>query len=143
MAKNKAQFEILSYGIHSKWDAESKALPKIRQFTTEIPAQIDIEFGFVINIKKAKGSKVRYCIYHPDIPDEDGIPMAPFDGEEYIRSNDWDFYLGDTIWPPIQNKLGDWRMTLELDGNIIADKTFEVVADDHPEDADFWKQRGF
>ncbi|WP_416307818.1 DUF3859 domain-containing protein [Neptunicella sp. SCSIO 80796] len=131
MAKYKAQFEILSYGIHTKWDADSKALPKVRQFTTEIPAEIDIEFGFVINIKKAKGKKVRYCIYHPDIPDESGEPMAPFDGEEYVRSNDWDFYLGDTIWAPIDNKLGDWRMTLELDGNIIADKTFEVIPQNH------------
>ena len=44
-----------------------------------------------------------------------------------MKTNDWDFYLGDTIWLPIEDKLGQWRMTLELDGEIIADKTFELV----------------
>ena len=143
MAKHKIVTEILSYGIHSQWDAEDKALPKIQQFTTDIPAEIDIEFGFVINIKKAKGKKMRYCIYHPDIPDDDGNVMPPFDGEEYVRSNDWDFYLGDTIWAPVDNKVGPWRMTLEIDGQLIADKTFNVEPESFIEGADFWKQRGF
>lgn len=52
--------------------------------------------------------------------------MAPFDGEEYVGSNDWDFYLGDTIWAPIENKLGIWRMTIELGGKVIAEKRFEL-----------------
>lgn len=52
--------------------------------------------------------------------------MLPFDGIEYVKDNNWDFYLGDTLWAPIENKVGDWRMTLELKGKIIADKTFKV-----------------
>ncbi|HCL11859.1 MAG: DUF3859 domain-containing protein [Alteromonas oceani] len=141
MAKPKPIIEIVTYGIHTKWDADAKALPKIKTFTNHIPLELDIEFGFIVNIKRAKNQQVRYCIYHPDIPDEDGIPMPPFDGEEYIRSNDWDFYLGDTLWEPLSNKVGDWRMTLELNGRIIADKTF-TVEDDLPYDgAQFW-QRG-
>ena len=64
--------------------------------------------------------------------------MPPFDGEEYIRSNDWDFYLGDTLWEPLENKVGDWRMTLELDGKIIADKTFTVEEDLPYDGAQFW-----
>jgi hypothetical protein len=141
MAKPKPIIEIVTYGIHTKWDADAKALPKIKTFTNHIPLQLDIEFGFIVNIKRAKNQQVRYCIYHPDIPDEDGIAMPPFDGEEYIRSNDWDFYLGDTLWEPLHNKVGDWRMTLELNGSVIADKTF-TVEDDLPYDgAQFW-QRG-
>ena len=143
MAKHKIITEILSYGIHSQWDAEDKALPKVQQFTTDIPAEIDIEFGYIVNIKKAKGKKMRYCIYHPDIPDEQGNIMLPFDGEEYVRSNDWDFYLGDTIWAPLNDKIGPWRMTLEIDNQLIADKTFNVEAESFVEGADFWKQRGF
>lgn len=126
MAKTKAITTIQSYGIYNQWDADNKSLPKIQEFTTKVEAAIDIEFGFVVNIKKAKGEKIRYCIYHPDIPDKCGSPMDPFDGEEYIKSNDWDFYLGDTIWAPIADKLGTWHMTIELQGKVIAEKKFEL-----------------
>lgn len=143
MAKQKTQIDVVSYGVYRNWDPQSKSLPKIQQFTLVVPAQLDIEFGFIVNIKKAKNSKVRYCIYHPDIPDEDGIPLPPFDGEEYVRSNDWDFYLGDTLWEPVDNKVGDWRMTLELNGEVIVDKTFSVEEALPFDGAQFWnKHRG-
>lgn len=143
MAKQKPQIEVVSYGVYQHWDAKSKTLPKIQQFTLVVPAQLDIEFGFIVNIKKAKNSKIRYCIYHPDIPDDNGKPMAPFDGEEYIRSNDWDFYLGDTLWDPIENKVGDWRMTIELNGEVIVEKTFSIEEALPFDGAQFWnKHRG-
>lgn len=141
MAKHKPVVEMVSYGIHSQWDAEDKSLPKVKEFTTSIPAEVDIEFGFVVNIKKAKGKVLHYCIYHPDIPDEDGIPMPPFEGREHVRNNDWNFYLGDTLWEPVSNKIGNWRMTLTLDDTVIADKTF-CVENDYPyEGAQFWTRR--
>lgn len=143
MSKLKSQVEITSYGIYTQWDAKAKGLPKIKEFTTQVPAEVDIEFGFVINIKKAKGQKIRYCIYHPDIPDKKGNVMPPFDGEEYIRNNNWDFYLGDTIWLPIEDKVGEWRMTIEIDGNEIASKTFDVNLPELDGEIGFWKKRGF
>ncbi len=112
MAKRSSIIEMTSYGIYSTWDSKSKQLPKIQEFTVRVPAEVDIEFGFIINIKKAKGQKIQYCIYHPSITTEDGDVLEPFDGEEHINSNDWDFYLGDTIWLPVENKIGPWRMTL-------------------------------
>lgn len=143
MAKAKAQVEIKSFGIYDQWDKDDKKLPKVQKFTTQVPAEVDIEFGFVINIKKAKGQKIRYCIYHPDIPDKKGNVMPPFDGEEYIRNNNWDFYLGDTIWLPIEDKVGEWRMTIEIDGNEIASKTFDVNLPELDGEIGFWKKRGF
>ncbi|MDB1123863.1 DUF3859 domain-containing protein [Vibrio algarum] len=140
MAKRSVIVDIVSYGIYSTWDSKSKQLPKILEFTTQVPAELDIEFGFTVNIKKAKGKKIRFCIYHPNITSDDGEILEPFDGEEHINSNDWHFYLGDTIWLPIENKLGPWRMTIELDSKTIADKTFDVFAKD---EGQFWKQRGF
>lgn len=140
MAKRKPIVEIVTYGIHSKWDAKDKALPKIEDFTLNVPLALDIEFGFIVNIKRAKNQKVRYCIYHPDIPDKRGEPMPPFDGEEYVSSNDWDFYLGDTLWEPLENKAGDWRMTLTLGEQIIADKTFTVEPELPYEGAQFWRR---
>jgi hypothetical protein len=130
MPKRKPEIRIRSYGIYDGWDSESKDLPKIAEFTTDVPAVIDIEFGMVVNIKGAKNQLLIYCIDHPGILGSDGKPRSPFDGEVHIRSNDWNFYLGDTIWPPIADKLGPWRMTLQLNGEIIAEKTFSVFTPD-------------
>lgn len=128
MGKRKSEIRIRSYGIYSHWDAKSKQLPQIVEFTTRVRARIDVEFGLIVNIKGAKNQQLEYCIYHPDIPDADGLVRAPFDGIVYVKTNDWDFYLGDTIWAPVDDKLGDWRMTLSMDGQIIAEKTFELYA---------------
>lgn len=129
MAKKRPEVKIRTYGIHSKWDAKSKILPKVKLFTTDIPAQIDIEFGLNINIKNARGNKIFYCIDHPGIHDDAGKLRAPFTGEVHVTNNDWDFYLGDTIWAPIDDKCGDWRMTIELNNKVIADKTFTIRED--------------
>ncbi len=128
-AKRKPVIRMRSYGIYTKWESDSKHLPDVQEFTTRIPAEVDIEFGFVVNIKGAKNLQLEYCIDHPGILDSDGNRRDPFDGAVYVKSNDWNFYLGDTIWEPIEDKLGIWRMTLELDGMIIAEKSFEVIGD--------------
>ncbi len=87
----------------------------------------------VVNIVGAKNMELDFCIGHPGIRDDQGKIRRPFDGSVYVKSNDWDFYLGDTIWNPVEDKLGDWRMTLELDGELIADKTFELVRPTGPD----------
>jgi hypothetical protein len=129
MAKQKPEVRMRSFGIYSNWDSNSKLLPKIEEFTTRVRADIDVEFGFIINVKRAKNQELDYCIFHPGILDADGDVRPPFDGTVYVKTNDWDFYLGDTIWEPVADKLGDWRMTLTLDGQVIADKTFELFVD--------------
>lgn len=126
MAKRKPEIRMRSYGVYSQWDADARELPQIAEFTTRVRAEIDVEFGFVVNIKGAKNQELDYCIDHPGILDADGNRREPFDGTVFVKTNDWDFYLGDTIWPPIEDKLGAWRMTLELNGTIIAEKTFDL-----------------
>ncbi|WP_028865682.1 DUF3859 domain-containing protein [Psychromonas aquimarina] len=143
MAKQKPVIKMLTYGIHSQWQSKSKELPQVKEFTTDIPAQIDIEFGFIVNIKKARGSKIRYCIDHPGILDDAGNLRAPFDGVVHVTNNDWSFYLGDTIWAPIADKCGQWRMTIELNDRIIADKTFHISQPEKHNEADFWKRVGY
>jgi len=145
MAKRSPVVEMTSYGIYSTWDSGSKDLPKIKEFTTTIVADEEVEFGLTVNIKKAKGEKMQYCIYHPGIINKKGKTLAPFDGEEYVGNNDWNFYLGDTIQllhpvDGLESNLGDWRMVLELQGRVVAEKTFNVVARD---ESQFWKNRGF
>ena len=126
MAKISPKFRLQSYGIYSKWEGSSKVLPKIKAYTTEIPAEIDIEFGLIIKVKKGKGIKLNYCVYHPDLRDENGQVMAPFSGEVFVNNNDWDFFLGDTIWEPIDEKTGTWTMELRFEGKVVAEKAFEV-----------------
>ncbi|WP_339616177.1 DUF3859 domain-containing protein [uncultured Gilvimarinus sp.] len=127
MAKKKHQVKLKSWGIYTPWNSESKALPKLLKVTREIPCELDVEFGYIANIKKAKNKKLQYCIYHPDIPDENGAPLPPFSGEEFIRQNDWNFFIGDTIWAPIENKQGPWRITLAIEGELVADETFKLL----------------
>lgn len=128
MAKAKFLCQRLNYGIYDHWNRDSRELPKIREFTTTIPARLDIEFGFILNIKKAKGKLLSFCIDHPPFTGKNGETAPPFTGEEYIRSNDWNFYLGDTLWAPIEDKLGPWRMTVEIEDQLVADETFLVAA---------------
>jgi hypothetical protein len=143
MSKLKSDFSIKSYGIYDCWNEKSKALPQIKRFTTDVPAHLNIEFGFILNAFKAKGKKLSYIIYHPNIPDEDGEAMPPFTGEVYVRNNDWDFYLGDTLWEPVENKTGDWRLVIELEGRVIAEKIFSVLAEHGDGELQFWKKRGY
>lgn len=126
MAKKKTEVRLVSWGIYTQWDSKSRELPELIRMTRDIPCELDIEFGYLVNIKKAKNKKLHYCIYHPNIPDEDGKPMAPFAGEEYIKQNDWNFFIGDTIWAPVENKVGLWRITLTIDDELIADETFNL-----------------
>ncbi|MCF2949019.1 DUF3859 domain-containing protein [Paraglaciecola aquimarina] len=143
MSKLRSHFEITSFGIYENWDEKSKKLPQIKTFTTNIPAQIDIEFGFILHAKKAKGKRLDWTMYHPDVPDNKGRVMEPFEGQVYVRNNDWEFYLGDTVWEPIHNKVGDWRMVIECDGKIVADKTFSVLIEHGDGEIQFWKKRGY
>jgi hypothetical protein len=129
MPKRKPEVRLRSYGIYTKWNRSSKELPKLVEATTRVRAEVDVEFGYVVNIKGAKNKQLEYCIDHPGIRDEHGSIRAPFDGTVYVKTNDWNFFLGDTIWEPISDKLGNWRMTLELDDSVIADKTFELFLD--------------
>jgi len=145
MAKRSPIVEIKSYGIYQDWDSKSKHLPKIQEFTTKVTAQEEIEFGFIVNIKKAKGAVIEYCIDHPGVKGKKGQVLEPFTGELHIGSNDWDFYLGDTIQllDPIDgydSNIGKWAMSIRLKGEVIASKTFEVFAKDEGE---FWRKRGF
>jgi len=126
MAKRKPEIRMKSYGIYTQWDSGAKELPRIQEFTTKVEAIVDVEFGFVVNIKGAKNSELDFCIDHPGIADAAGNRRMPFEGTVFVKTNDWDFYLGDTIWPPIEDKLGTWQMTLKLQGKVIAEKSFEL-----------------
>ncbi len=126
MAKKKAEVELKSFGVYSKWNKEKKELPKLIKYTDKIPAELGTEFGYILNIKKAKGLKINFIIDHPAISAEGGGKMPAFKGEEYVNSNNYFFFLGDMVWEPAKEKKGRWRLRTYIEGDLVYDKTLIV-----------------
>lgn len=127
MRKRKPIFEIYSYGEFEKWDRKSKEIPKILDFTTTIEAEIGTEFGYVLHIRQGKGENIEFKIDHPPFKNEKGKIAPPFEGVEYIRTNDYRFYLGDCVWKPLEDKLGNWELSIMHNGKVVAHKVFKLV----------------
>lgn len=121
--KPKPEVEIVSYGKYSNWDRDSKELPELVDLTEEVKAEIDVEFGMIIEIFKAKGRYLDFVIDHPPFKDEHGNIAPPFEGTYQIKSNPFSFFLGDTIWEPVEDKKGPWTMTVFIDDEKVAGKT--------------------
>jgi hypothetical protein len=123
MGRKKPTVEIQSYGRYDRWDRESRELPKLISITTEIKARLDVEFGYILRIRNARNGKITFQIDHPPFMDSQGNPSPPFTGGLYVKTNDFRFFLGDTVWAPIEDKRGEWRLQTWLDGEPVADKT--------------------
>ena len=132
MAKKKPEIRMVSFGRYTPFDKTTKDLPKILEFTTTIPAELGVEFGYILEIKKSRGEKLSFCIDHPPFCDDSGEIAPPFVGEVHVQSSDWRFFLGDTVWLPLDDKLGKWTLTASLMGKEIARKTFTLVAGENP-----------
>lgn len=128
MAKRKPVFKMISYGEYEKWDRESPDIPHILNFSTRIEAEIGTEFGYVLHITGGKGETVAFKIEHPPFKNEKGELSPPFEGEQFIRTNDFQFYLGDCIWEPLHDKLGKWELFTYYRGKVVAHKVFELAA---------------
>ena len=127
LGKKKIDINLYSYGEYTEWDRNSRKLPKIVNISHTVQAEIGTEFGYVLKIKRGKGKKLEFKVIHPPFKDENGVVMDDFTGEYYINSNDYEFFLGDCIWEPLDDKLGPWRLITYLDGQVIADKTLQLV----------------
>ncbi len=130
MAKKKITWELYSYGIYSNWDKSSKALPKLLKITDQIPITHDVEFGLVIKIKGAKGNEINFRVDHPKFKTIDGKPAPPFKGEYFVNSNDYEFFLGDTVWEPIEDKAGRWHFTVWMNDEKLVEKTLYLFNKD-------------
>ncbi len=127
--RNKITVTTLNYGLYAKWSNRCRELPKFLKFTTKIPARIEAEFGYTLEIKGAKGKSICYEVHHPPFCDNEGTVEATFTGEIAIHSNTFYTYLGDTLWEPIDDKVGIWRVVARIDNQVIEDKSFSIVAD--------------
>ncbi len=127
MAKKKVEVKIDSYGIYTRWDRSSKSLPKIVKHTKEIPCELDIEFGYTLLVRGAKGRTISFVMKHPPFCDDYGNVRGDFVGEMIVNSNEWYFFLGDTIWLPLEDKCGVWELISYLDDKEIARMKFNIV----------------
>ncbi|MBN2166732.1 MAG: DUF3859 domain-containing protein [Marinilabiliaceae bacterium] len=129
MARKKIQCDLYSYGIYSSWNHISKEIPKLIDITTNISIKPGVEFGYVLKIKGAKGKTLNYCIDHPPMKDNNGKSLPSFEGTIFINSNDYTFFLGDTVWEPFKQMEGVWILTTKIDYKTIAIKKFTLFMD--------------
>ncbi len=116
-----------SHGRYDGWIRESKDLPRLVEITTEVEASLDVEFGYILRIRNARNSKIVFRIEHPPFKNSEGGIAPPFDGDLYVKTNDFRFFLGDTVWAPVEDKRGAWRLITWLDGEKVADRTLMLV----------------
>jgi hypothetical protein len=127
VSKKKPKIKLESFGRYSKWDKGSRQLPKILEFTHTIEAIEGNEFGLVLKIEGGKGIKLNYIIKHPPFKNESNEVEPNFVGEYYITSNHHNFFIGDCIWLPVEDKVGTWEITVYHEGKIIASQVFQIV----------------
>ncbi len=127
MARRKPEVGMHSHGLYDGWDRDGKDLPNLVRITTEIEAALDIEFGYVLRVRNARNAKITFRIEHPPFKNADGSVAPAFEGELYVKTNDFRFFLGDTIWAPVEDKKGAWRLITWLDGVKVADKTLTMI----------------
>jgi hypothetical protein len=118
--------EVLSYGQYTTWDRESKELPQLLEMTEKVEARIDAEFGMIVEITGAKGRYLNYRIDHPPFADKNGNIAPPFEGSHQVRSTPFQFFLGDTIWAPVEDKRGEWKMSIFFEDQLVASKVLQI-----------------
>lgn len=121
------EVEILNYGVYSEWNRESSLLPQFEELTTDVEATVGVEFGMIVEIRKAKGRYLDFLIEHPLFTDAEGNVEAPFRGTFRVKHNPFRFFLGDTVWNPVADKKGNWKLSILLDDEIIISKTIRLV----------------
>lgn len=128
MAKRKPEFKIKSYGTYAEWNRDSDAIPKLIKIAEEVIFHPNVEFGLVLSIKGGKGLKLDFRVIHPKFNDANGDAATDFVGEHYVNANTWQFFLGDTVWEPYNDKLGLWRFIINAEGKVVADITLNITA---------------
>lgn len=131
MGKKQSKIDVktVSWGLYAKWSNRCRELPKFLKFTTEIPARYEAEFGYILQIKNGKGKSLDYTVIHPPFCDDEGNVEPPFTGSIPIRGGEFEAYLGDTLWEPIEDKVGTWRVIAKIDGSVVEDKSFAILPD--------------
>jgi hypothetical protein len=125
--KSLPKVDIISYGKYTRWNDDSRNLPELEELTHEVVAEIDIEFGMIIEIGQCKGRYLEFIIHHPPFKDKYGNVSPSFEGEYQIKANPYRFFLGDTVWEPVEDKKGTWEFIIKIDQEVVAQKRLELI----------------
>lgn len=121
------EVEIINYGRYKQWDRNSRDLPEFLELSEEIKAELDVEFGMIVEIRKGRGRYLDFRIDHPSFTDPEGNVEPPFEGSFRVKQNPYRFFLGDTIWEPIGDKKGEWVLTILFNDEVLAQKRLMLV----------------
>lgn len=128
MPKRKPAVSITNYGRYTTWNKTSRELPKLIEYTQIIDAVDGNEFGIVIEVKNLKGKILEFVIKHPPIKNELGNLLPQFKGQLHVRSHNTQFFVGDGIWLPVADKIGEWEVLVYLNGKLCVSKKFNIIA---------------
>jgi hypothetical protein len=127
MSKRKINISIANYGRYTTWNKKSKKLPKLLHYTDTIEAIDGNEFGIIINVDNAKGQVLEFIIKHPPLLNPKGNLLPQFKGELYVNTIHTQFFVGDGIWLPLEDKIGEWKIIILLDNKEIVSKKFMII----------------
>jgi len=125
--KKLPEVEIISFGRFTRWNSTSRELPQLEELTEAIPAELDVEFGMIVEIRNGKGRYLEYIINHPPFRDNNGNITPPFEGVYQIKSNPYRFFLGDTVWEPVEDKKGTWKLIIRMENKVLAEKKLQLI----------------
>ena len=121
------EIEIINYGAYSEWDRESNELPQLMALTTTVGGVIGAEFGMIVEIRKAKGRYLDFLIEHPPFTDANGDLEPPFRGTFRVKHNPFQFFLGDSVWAPVEDKKGPWKLSILEEEEVLISKTIWIT----------------
>lgn len=121
------EIELINYGRYSEWDGENSNLPKFIELTDQIETQLGVEFGMIVEIRKARGRYLDFEIDHPPFKDADGNTEPVFRDTFRVKHNPFQFFLGDTVWAPIEDKKGYWKLSILLENEVLITKTINLI----------------
>lgn len=132
MARRRIEVKMVNYGLYGEWDRSSRELPDFRRFTETVPVRTGTEFGYILEIRGAKRCRLFFEMIHPPgIHDPQGKLLPDvFTGELTVPQNEYRFFLGDTFWEPLPEKCGRWTLITYIDGDKVAEKTFEMIPEE-------------
>ena len=129
MPNRKPEITIANYGRYTTWNKKSREMPKLLQYTNTIEAIEGHEFGIIINVDNAKGEVLEFIIKHPPIKNDKGYLLPQFKGKLYVNTIHTQFFVGDGIWLPVNDKIGEWEILIYLKERIIVSKKFRIIKD--------------
>ncbi len=127
MPRRIPKISIANYGRYTAWDRTSNKIPKLIKYTNTIEAIEGNEFGIIINVDNLKGGVLDFIIKHPPILNTKGNLMPQFKGELFVHSNHTQFFVGDGIWLPVEDKVGEWEVIILYEGKEKVSMKFQVL----------------